>query len=301
MRPTWAEVSLGTLRRNFRAIQNRVGNKVTVCAVVKADAYGHGAAECARALESEGATWLGVTCTEEGVVLREAGIRGRILLMTGFWRGDEQDVVRHRLTPAVWEWWQVGALESALNKLGARSEPFAVHVKLDTGMARLGVPGSYLDLFFTRLAAAGVAVEGVFTHLASAEVVDAPDVESQAARFAEFEKAIREKGLGPRFWHLANSATIATRPHLYRDMVRPGIALYGYQLPLSSSDTTPPNITPLEVAPVLAWKTRIISLRDVKAGQAVGYNGTHVMTRPGKLAVLPLGYADGLSRHLSGQ
>src|ERR1019366_5422697 len=101
-RPTWAQVSLSALRHNFRATQIHVGPDVTVCAVVKADAYGHGAVQCARALEHEGAVWFGVTSTEEGVRLREAGIRGRILLMTGFWRGEQQAVVEHRLTPAVW-------------------------------------------------------------------------------------------------------------------------------------------------------------------------------------------------------
>src|SRR5512146_2159875 len=172
MRPTWAEVSLPALRRNYRAVHRRVGDKVTICAVVKADAYGHGAVECARALQQEGATWFGVTSTEEGVTLREAGIEGRILLMTGFWRGEESAILRHRLTPAVWEWWQVGGLEAALNKVHDAPRPFPIHLKLDTGMARLGVPDNYVRLFLNRVAAAkDVEIEGVFTHLASAEVM----------------------------------------------------------------------------------------------------------------------------------
>src|SRR5438874_1223792 len=141
VRPTWAEVSLGALRRNFRLIQSHVGADVTVCAVVKADAYGHGAVECARALEEEGARWVGVTSTEEGLVLREAGIRGRILLMTGFWRGEEEEVIRHRLTPAVWQTESLELLERAAKRL-KNSEPLPVHVKVDTGMSRLGLaPG----------------------------------------------------------------------------------------------------------------------------------------------------------------
>ncbi|HVZ59991.1 MAG TPA: alanine racemase, partial [Terriglobales bacterium] len=114
MRPTWAEIDLPALRHNYRVISGRVGSSVTVCAVLKADAYGAGVVECARALEAEGATWFGVTTTEEGLRLREAGVRARILLMTGFWRGEQEEIVRHRLTPAVWDWWQLGALESAL-------------------------------------------------------------------------------------------------------------------------------------------------------------------------------------------
>ena len=110
MRPTWAEVSLSALRHNFRLIHQHVCPEVTVCAVIKADAYGHGAPECARALQQAGATWYGVTSTEEGVKIREAGVTGRVLLMTGFWRGEQEDVVLHHLTPTVWEWWQIGAL-----------------------------------------------------------------------------------------------------------------------------------------------------------------------------------------------
>ena len=297
MRPTWAEVSLGALRRNYRAVQERVGDQVTICAVVKADAYGHGAVECARGLEQEGATWLGVTSTEEGVRLREAGIGARILLMTGFWRGEEADVLRHRLTPAVWEWWQVGGLEAALNKVVDAPRPFPIHIKLDTGMARLGVPEHYLKLFLNRVAAAkDVEIEGVFSHLASAEVMGSDEVERQAARFREFEQLIRERGLAPRYFHLSNSAAVATRPALFRDMVRPGIALYGYQLRISGSRDTE---SALAVEPVLSWKTRIISLREVGAGQGVGYNLTYVTQAPSKIAVLPVGYADGLNRHLS--
>lgn len=297
MRPTWAEVSLGALRRNYRAVRERVGERVTICAVVKADAYGHGGVECARALEAEGATWFGVTSTEEGVILREAGIAGRILLMTGFWRGEEEDVLRHRLTPALWEWWQVGGLEAALNKMPDAPRPFPIHVKLDTGMARLGVPEHYLKLFLNRVAAAkDLQIEGVFSHLASAEVMGSAEVERQAARFAEFEQFIRGRGLAPRYFHLSNSAAVATRPGLFRDMVRPGIALYGYQLRLTGNRAVE---SALRVEPVLSWKTRIISLREVAAGQGVGYNLTYVTQAPSKIAVLPVGYADGLNRQLS--
>src|SRR5215471_17362660 len=143
-RPTWAEVSLGALRRNFRRIQQHVGGDVKVCAVVKAQAYGHGAVECARALEQEGASWLGVTSTAEGARLREAGIRSRVLLMTGFWRGDEAEVIARNLTPAVWQPWELEALERAA---AAQSSQVPLHVKLDTGMARLGVPLGHLEEF----------------------------------------------------------------------------------------------------------------------------------------------------------
>jgi alanine racemase len=297
MRPTWAEVSLSRLRHNFRVVQEHVGAGVTVCAVVKGDAYGHGAVECARALEAEGATWFGVTSTEEGVALREAGVRARILLMTSYWRGEEADVIRYQLTPTVWEWWQVGALEAELNKrIGGA---FPVHVKVDTGMARLGVPDFYMNLFLRRLKAAkAIVLEGMFSHLASAEVLDAHDAEAQAARFAEFDDLAHEHGFAPAYLHLANSAAVEGRPALWRNMVRPGMVLYGYALPLTTTQGKE-WLPPLPVEHVLTWKTRIISLKDLPEGQGVGYKGAFVTQRPTKLAILPVGYADGLSRHLS--
>jgi len=138
-RPTWAQVSLENLRYNFGVVQRHIGAGVTVCAVVKADAYGHGATECAKALEQEGARWLGVTSLDEAIPLRDAGIRTRILLMTGFWRGEEEEIIRLQLTPTVWEPGQVELLEKAAARLSAK---LPVHLKVDTGMGRLGVdPG----------------------------------------------------------------------------------------------------------------------------------------------------------------
>src|SRR5690348_4233522 len=137
-RPNWAEVSLGALRRNFRALRLLVGRGVELCAVVKADAYGHGARECSRALQDEGAGWFGVTSTAGGLNLRQAGISGRILLMTGFWQGEEGELIHHRLTPAVWESWHLDRLQQRVATSRISSLP--VHLKVDTGMGRLGVP-----------------------------------------------------------------------------------------------------------------------------------------------------------------
>lgn len=298
-RPTWVEVSLSTLQHNFRTIQDYVAPGATVCAVVKADAYGHGAVECARALEQEGAVWFGVTSTEEGVELRRAGITSRILLMTGFWRGEEEAVVRHDLTPAVWEWWHIELLEDAAERL--RHETVPVHVKVDTGMARLGLALADLGLFAQMLKdAQHVVPEGLFTHLASSEITDAPNVEAQLARFEDAAQAVIESGLSPVYYHIANSAAIATRPASWKNMVRPGLALYGYFLPFLSAVTgIPDQSLELPVKPVLSWKTRIIAVRDVPARTPVGYNGAYVTQSPARLAVLPVGYADGLSRQLS--
>jgi alanine racemase len=294
LRPTWAEVSLPTLRQNFRTIRDHVAPEVTVCAVVKAHAYGHGAVECARALEQEGAKWFGVTSTDEGLALRDGGITGRVLLMTGFWRGDEDSVLENDLTPAVWQREHIERLERAAERL--RKDSVRVHLKVDTGMARLGASFEELPQLLGMLRAAKhVKVEGLFSHLASAEVVGSPQVDEQMARFERAVALVKESSLVPAYLHIANTSAIATRPKSWMNFVRPGIALYGYQLPSAAEGKS----FDLPVHPVLSWKTRIFSLRDVRAGQAIGYGGAYVTRAAARIAALPVGYADGLSRHLS--
>jgi len=294
LRPTWAEVSLPTLRQNFRAVRDHVAPNATVCAVVKAHAYGHGAVECARALEREGAKWFGVTSTDEGLALRDGGIAGRILLMTGFWRGDEELVIANELTPAVWQREHIEHLERAAERL--RKDTVRVHLKVDTGMARLGASFEELPQLLAMLRGAQhVKVEGLFSHLASAEVVASPQVDEQMARFERAVALAKQNGLTPAYLHIANTSAIATRPKAWMNFVRPGIALYGYQLPSVMEGKS----LDLPIRPVLSWKTRIFSLRDVGAGQAIGYSGAYVAPGRARIAALPVGYADGLSRHLS--
>jgi alanine racemase len=302
MRPTWAEISLPTLRHNFRTLQQYVAPNATICAVVKADAYGHGAVECARCLEKEGATWFGVTSADEGLQLRQAGITSRILLLAGFWPGEEEAIVEHDLTPTVWDWNHIERLEGAAEKLKrGKRQPVPVHLKVDTGMARLGVSREDLVPFTQVLKSARhVVLEGLFTHLAAAEVIDAPGADAQVGRFEDAVTAIIESGLTPVYYHMANSGAIAARPNTWKNMVRPGLALYGYYLPFTSVVTgTPDSSYELPVQPVLTWKTRILALRDVAAHQPLGYSGAYVTQAPAKIAVLPVGYADGFNRHLS--
>ena len=298
-RPTWAEVSLETLRQNFRAVQQRVGADVSICAVVKADAYGHGAVECSRALESEGARWFGVTSLDEGIPLRDAGIGGRILLMTGFWRGEEEEIARLRLTPTVWEPGQLELLEKAAGKLGLAGLP--IHLKVDTGMGRLGVaPEDLPQIIATLKSSPHLVIEGLSTHLASSEVLDAPSVDAQMKNFAEVEKLLQAADLVPSLVHAANTSALISRSHSWNNMVRPGLALYGYYLPFERAgrEVSGKGLR-LGVKPVLTWKTRILSLRDMRANQALGYGGTYVTKAAARIAILPVGYADGLNRQLS--
>jgi alanine racemase len=298
-RPTWADVSLANLRHNFRVVQRHIGAGVTTCAVVKADGYGHGAVECSKTLEAEGAQWFGVTSLDEAIPLREAGIRGRILLMTGFWRGEEEEIVHLGLTPTVWEAWQVELIEKAAVRLGVARHP--VHLKVDTGMGRLGVGMAGLPAVGAALKSAErVILEGLSTHLASSEVLDEPSVENQLRQFENARTTIRDLGLAPSWIHVANTSAVISRQETWNNMVRPGLALYGYYLPFQrAGQEVSGSKLRLPVKPVLTWKTRILALRDVPANQALGYGGIYVTKAPARIAVLPVGYADGYNRKLS--
>jgi alanine racemase len=292
-------VSLENLRYNFGVVQRHIGPGSTVCAVVKADAYGHGAAECARALQEEGARWLGVTSLDEAIPLREAGISTRILLMTGFWRGEEEEIIRLQLTPTIWEPGQVELLEKAAAGMGLPKLP--VHLKVDTGMGRLGVdPEDLYQVCSALKSSPHLLLEGLSTHLASSEVLDAPSVSEQLQKFEQVRSILRNEGFDPPLVHVANTGAVISRRESWNTMVRPGIALYGYFLPFERAGReVSGSKLRLGVKPVLTWKTRILSLRDVRANQPLGYGGTYVTRAPARIAVLPVGYADGLNRALS--
>ena len=275
-------------------MRKHVGEGVSICAVVKADAYGHGAAACARALESEHAPWFGVTGTEEAMALRRAGIKARLLLMTGIWKGEEDQVVANHLTPVVWEEWHVKSLEGAAAK---KQTVLPVHLKIDTGMTRLGASREALPGVCAAIASSGhLKLEGVSTHFAS--VRDPEKTRRQAALFEEGLAVLVANGLRPALVHMANSAAILSRSETWKTMVRPGIALYGYSRSRAAGVAQSAEVAaPLH--PVLSWKTRVIALKEVAAGYAVGYGGTFVTQEQSRIAVLPVGYADGFHRLLS--
>jgi alanine racemase len=297
-RPNWAEVSLSTLAHNYRAVRQHLSEQVVPCCVVKCDAYGHGVVVCSQQLERQGAEWLGVTSTEEGVAVREGGVKSRIMVMTGFWRGEEEAVIRHALTPAIATLEHVEALERAAEVLARPQKSVAVHLKLDTGMGRLGLALGELPKMIERLKRSPfIALEGVFSHLASSEVLHAGDAKQQIERFKQAIAQIEDGGLSPKYRHLANTAATQARPETWNNMTRPGLALYGYQFQFDD-DSNKIEAT-INVKPVMSWKTRIISLRDFPAGQSIGYNGRFVTKAPSKIAVIPVGYGDGFTRHLS--
>jgi len=267
-------------------------------AVVKANAYGHGAVPVARALAKAGADWFGVTCTAEGMELREGGIREPILILTGFWPGEEKRLLQHRLTPAITRCEQLLLLERAANRARQRGVKF--HVKIETGMNRLGISPGDVPCFARTLAACPhLQLEGIFTHFASSEVFTNDKSEQQQKTFEDVLARMRQLGLSAPLIHMANSAAVASRPPTWATLVRPGLVLYGYHQRYEPPELDAQAAANVPLRPALALRARLISLRDVAAGQGVGYNARWVAQRPSRIAVISAGYADGVSRALT--
>ncbi len=289
LRPTWATIDLDALARNLAAIRGRVGSR-PILAVVKANAYGHGAVGVARALVAEGVEWLGVALPEEGVELRRAGLRVPILILGGFAPPQADLVLQHGLVPALYRADQVEALSVAARRRGSDA---AAHLKVDTGMGRLGVPAGDVPGFtdVLRRAGGGVRITGAFSHLAVADEPADPFTGRQIDQFREAVAALRSGGFPVTDVHLANSAAIMDHPPAWLTLVRPGIILYGY-LPS-------PHVTPMSIEPILSLSTRIIYIKEVAAGSSLGYGRTFITRRPTRVASLALGYDDGLPRQAS--
>ncbi|HEV2298222.1 MAG TPA: alanine racemase [Candidatus Acidoferrales bacterium] len=298
-RPVWAEVSLAAIGQNLRIIREQIGPKRKVLAVVKANAYGLGAVEISKFLAREGVEAFGVTCSAEGIELREAGIRKPILLLTGFWPGEEARILRHNLTPAIARLDQLALLEHALKKVHGRNarKKFAFHLKIDSGMNRLGIAPADIPQFLKRLAdCPHLELAGTFTHFASADDFSFGQNEKQEKIFADALGALRAAGVSPGIVHMANSGAISARPETWADMVRPGAVLYGYHQSFEPLNVRAEIETKLSLQPCLSMRARIISIRDVPAGQGVGYGAKFQTQRPSRIAVIAAGYADGIVR-----
>ncbi len=302
-RPVWAEVSLGAITKNFRAIRRRIGRRRTILAIVKANAYGHGAVHVAKALAKAGADWFGVTCVAEGAELRASGIRQPILVLSGTWPGEEHPLIEHRLTPAITQIDQLRHLERATaSAAGSRRlrGPYAVHLKIDTGMNRLGVSAVEMRAVAQGLAGSPhLRLDGAFTHFASAEDFTSDQTERQESLFRAAIERLRAERVDPGILHLANSAAVAARPETWADMVRPGAILYGYHQFFEPPERKAEAEETLQLRPAFSLRARIISIRDVPAGHAVGYNARFVAERPSRIAVIAAGYADGIVRALT--
>lgn len=297
-RPTWVEISLSRLLENYRIVREHVGPERAMMAIVKADAYGHGLSEVARDLAAAGADWFGVASADEGVELRQLGIRQPILLLTGFWEGEQSALTDYDLVPAIYSEDQLATIEDWGRRMSRR---IRFHLKVNTGMGMLGLHWQGVERFvnlYRRMS--HVEMEGLFEQFAAAEDFTTRQTEEQMERFQCVEQGLAQAGIRPRYLHQANSGAIVGRPQSWGNLVRPGLLLYGYHLPMRVPEGVP-GPAPLPVKEILSFKTRVISVKEVPAGIPLGYGGKYVTPRHSRIATLPAGYADGVNRRLSGR
>lgn len=289
-RPTWVEIDLSAIANNTRRIAEIVGPDVRILASLKADAYGHGAIKAAHTVLHNGASMLGVATVSEAKPLREAGIRAPILIFGYTPPWQMREAAHLDLTVTLYAQEAAQALSRAATALHKKVR---VHVKVDTGMGRLGIRAEELDEIVRLVEAIhelpGIELEGIFTHFATADALDSTYARKQLMRFQRVLQAIEEKHLRPPLIHAANSAAMLALPEARFDMVRPGIALYG----LDPSDEVR---LPAGFRPALAFKTQVAQVKVVPAGEGISYGSTFVTTRPTTVATLPVGYADGFRR-----
>lgn len=290
-RPTWAEVDLGAISHNIGLIRQKIGPRRSMMAVVKADAYGHGAGKVAWSALKAGADWLGVAFPEEGAELRDAGITAPIVVLGPLLPSQLSLILEKNLAVSISEIDLARELEMQAAQRGLLAK---VHVKVDTGMGRLGIPVDQALAFLKELACLPhLLMEGLYTHLATAEEPECDFAKEQLIKFLEVDRKAREKGINIPFRHVANSAGLLNLEELaFLELVRPGIMIYG-------CFPNPWMLNRLSLRPVLSWKTKVAHLKDLQAGQSVSYGRTFIAPGPMKVAVLPLGYGDGLPRSLS--
>jgi alanine racemase len=284
----YVEISRSQIAANYRAVRDAVGPGTQIMGVVKANAYGHGAVEVATVLATEGAKWLAVSSVEEGIALRRAGLNCRVLIMAGVMAWEHDAMREFRLTPVA----------HSLDDLRQFDEggPLDVHLKIDTGMNRLGTRRAASEIAGVISALRNVRVEGLLSHFASAADFTSAQTEEQIQEFNETWQVLAGMGVRPVLMHFASTNAIAyPRRGAWLSLVRPGHAIYGYVSPARGH--APPPV--LAVKPALSWRTRIIAVKDVPAGSKVGYGGSFVAATPMRLAVLAAGYADGVPHRLS--
>src|SRR5216684_2544569 len=308
-RPMWAEFSLGALAYNLEAIRKYVNRPQEkrksprkILSIVKGNGYGHGGPEVAKALEKAGSDWFGVTCTDEGIAVRQNGVRKPILVLTSFVPGEESRLVEHDLTAVIHRCEQLELLNRAAARRGGK-KPVPFHLKIDTGMNRLGIASSDVECFARQLGKCkNLQLTGIFSHFASSGVFTETPVgqqtrEQEERLYAAIER-LRALGIDPGIVHLANSAAIVSRPETWADMVRPGAILYGYHPGYDPIERRVQAEKELPLRPVMSLRARIINIRNVPPGDGVGYGSKFLPARASKIAVLAAGYGDGIHRSL---
>lgn len=295
LRPTWAEISLGKLQRNYARVRELAGAR-KLMAVIKADAYGHGAVAISKCLAACGVDWFGAATVEEALELREAGIEKPILLLGGLYMSDPAHLAEFRLTPAVSSTARLDTYAECARRYG---KPIEFHLKLDTGMGRLGLPPDRLASFITHYRELeGLRLTGFLTHLASAEDLIASQNDDQASRFNAGLELLRKAAIEPEWIHVSNSAALVAGLEFPENLVRVGALFAGYCLPIVTTASPAANSVG-EFEPVLTFKSRVVYLKDVPSSTPLGYSAAFHTRRTSRIATVPVGYADGLSRGLS--
>jgi alanine racemase len=304
-RATRAEIDLARVRYNLRELQaclaaDAHGKPAALWAVLKADAYGHGAAQIGRTLEQAGVDGLCVALLEEGIELRNAGVTCPVLVMGGYYgrhRDGVEALIESQLTPVVYDVEQISNIAGVLRFMHGDEATLGVHLKIDTGMGRLGVRESGLDAVIQALRGhEQLQVDGLMTHLACADGDDLTHTRQQLADFARISQRLERASITPRVRHAANSAAMLRLPQAHLDLVRPGIALFGVH-PCPSQQAHTARVPKLK--PVMRVLSEVVALRDLSPGEAIGYGHTWRARRPTRIATIPMGYADGLDRALS--
>ncbi len=290
---SWVEVSRERIAENYRVLKQAAGRGAELMPVVKADAYRHGSVEVSKVLEREGARWLAVSSVDEGCVLREAGIEARILVMADFLPCERVALLDYRLTPVIHSLTDIEALNTLSQQRGTET---AFHLKIDSGMGRLGTRSEPDEIVQTIRANPGVTLEGVMTHFASAADYASPQTSNQIQRFRFICDSLSSAGIRPRYVHLSSTIPLAYgRREAWGNLIRPGHAIYGYVSP--SRGEAPPLA--VQVRPALTWKASILAIKEIPEGALIGYGGIYRAPRPLRIAVLAAGYADGIPHRLS--
>jgi len=291
---SWVEISLQQIATNFQAVRDVVGPDVEVMPVVKADAYRHGAVEVSHALERAGARWLAVSNVEEGAILRDKGIGARILVMADFLPAERAGLLDYNLTPVIHSLGDVAEWDRVVAARGAAAD---YHLKIDSGMGRLGTRSSASEILEAIGAAQHIRLEGLMTHFASAANYASTQTDEQMRVFESICAELAKAGVHPPILHLSSSTPVAYgRRGAWQRMVRPGHAVYGYVSQIAKG-TAPQRL--LDVRPALTWKAAVLAVKDLPAGALVGYGGMYRTTLPSRIAVLAAGYADGIPHRLS--
>jgi alanine racemase len=290
---SWVEVSRSQIAENYRALRSVCPDEVQIMAVVKADAYRHGSVEVSRVLEREGARWLAVSSVEEGITLREAGIGTRILVMADFLPAERKDLLAFDLTPVLHSLPDIAALDELA---AARGTPTLYHLKIDSGMGRLGTRAEPGEICKAVAACRWARLDGLMTHFASAADYTNPQTDEQIRRFECVKQCLAAEALLPSYIHMGSTIPLAYgRKEAWGNLIRPGHAIYGYISP--PRGTAPQRI--VTVKPALSWKAAVLTVKDVPEGAYIGYGGMYRAPKTMRIAVLAAGYADGIPHRLS--